>query len=88
MGVGLILYGLFMKMVIADNLGVFVDSVYGDIAGASSLKFYSSGLSFTLFQIYCDFSWVYNDCNRFRKNYLMSTSLKILETPYLSTFYH
>jgi len=50
----LILYGLFMKMVIADNLGVFVDSVYGDIAGASSLNLLI-GSVFYSFQIYCDF---------------------------------
>jgi len=50
----LILYGLFMKMVIADNLGVFVDSVYGDISGASSLNLLI-GSVFYSFQIYCDF---------------------------------
>ena len=43
-----------MKMVIADNLGVFVDSVYGDIAGASSLNLLI-GSVFYSFQIYCDF---------------------------------
>ena len=50
----LILYGLFMKMVIADNLGVFVGAVYGDIAGASSLNLLI-GSVFYSFQIYCDF---------------------------------
>jgi len=50
----LILYGLFMKMVIADNLGVFVDSVYGDVAGMNSLSLVIAAVFYS-FQIYCDF---------------------------------
>ena len=50
----LILYGLFMKMVIADNLGVVVDNIYGDVAGTSSLGLLL-GAVFYSFQIYCDF---------------------------------
>ena len=53
-GIMLILFGLFAKMVVADNLAVYVDAIwadpqqYGTCAIALGLLFYS-------FQIYCDF---------------------------------
>ena len=53
-GIMLILFGLFAKMVVADNLAVYVDAIwadpqqYGTHAIALGLLFYS-------FQIYCDF---------------------------------
>jgi len=50
----LILYGLFMKMVIADNLGVYVDSVYGNVAETDSLSLLIAAVFYS-FQIYCDF---------------------------------
>ena len=53
-GIMLILFGLFAKMVVADNLAIYVDAIwadpqqYGTHAIALGLLFYS-------FQIYCDF---------------------------------
>ncbi|MBQ6067989.1 MAG: MBOAT family protein [Bacteroidales bacterium] len=53
-GIMLILYGLFAKMVVADNLAVYVDAIWADPqqygSGAIAL-----GLVFYSFQIYCDF---------------------------------
>ena len=53
-GLRLILFGLFLKMVVADNLGMYVDKVY-----ASPLEYSSGdillGMLFYSFQIYCDF---------------------------------
>ena len=53
-GIMLILFGLFAKMVVADNLAVYVDAVWADPqqygSGAIAL-----GLLFYSFQIYCDF---------------------------------
>jgi len=53
-GLRLILFGLFTKMVIADNLAPYVDEIY---ANPSLYKQTSilTGLFFYSFQIYCDF---------------------------------
>ena len=53
-GVQLILYGLFLKMVIADNLATYVNAVYAH-AGQYSPLSVVTGLLFYSFQIYCDF---------------------------------
>ena len=50
-----ILWGLFKKMVIADNLAVVVDAVYGDPAGAGGPMLAFATVCFA-YQIYCDFS--------------------------------
>lgn len=53
-GLRLILYGLFIKMVVADNLAIVVNTIY-----ESPLDYKTSdiliGLFFYSFQIYCDF---------------------------------
>lgn len=54
-GLNLILYGLFMKIVIADRLAVYVNKVYADIDNASSLSVLMA-VCFFSFQIYCDFA--------------------------------
>ena len=79
----LILYGLFMKMVIADNLGVFVDSVYGDVAGTSSLSLLI-GAVFYSFQIYCDFHGYTTIAIGSAKLFNVNLS-ENFRTPYLST---
>ncbi|MGB1296117.1 MAG: MBOAT family O-acyltransferase [Flavobacteriales bacterium] len=53
-GFRLILYGLFIKMVIADNLSVYVDDVYADSKLFSSGSIVTS-MFFYSFQIYADF---------------------------------
>lgn len=54
-GLRLILWGLFKKMVVADNVAIAVNAIYlsPETQGSLSL-FYASVLFF--FQIYCDFS--------------------------------
>ena len=54
-GLLLLLWGLFKKVAVADNLGVYVDAVYNnhDHHGGLSLLFATYLFSF---QIYCDFS--------------------------------
>ncbi|MFP4664224.1 MAG: MBOAT family O-acyltransferase [Bacteroidales bacterium] len=53
-GLRLVLYGLFIKMVIADNLAIYVDQIY-----ATPEKYMSgdllTGIFFYSFQIYADF---------------------------------
>jgi len=53
-GLRLILFGLFTKMVIADNIAVYVDQIYANPSGYSTLSILK-GLFFYSFQIYCDF---------------------------------
>jgi len=54
-GLRLMLLGLFKKVVIADRLAVYVDSVYGDVAHANSISV-ALAIVFFAFQIYFDFS--------------------------------
>lgn len=53
-GLRLILYGLFIKMVIADNLAGIVDNIYATPGNYSSLDILT-GIVFYSFQIYSDF---------------------------------
>ena len=53
-GLRLILFGLFIKMVIADNIAVYVDQIYANPSIYNSLSILQ-GLFFYSFQIYCDF---------------------------------
>ena len=53
-GFRLIIYGLFIKMVIADNLSVYVDQIYNAPSEFSSLSILT-GIIFYSFQIYSDF---------------------------------
>lgn len=53
-GFRLMLYGLFMKMVVADNIGIVVDETYNNIGDTNSLNLMLSAVLYS-FQIYCDF---------------------------------
>ncbi|MCW3126399.1 MAG: rane bound O-acyl transferase family protein [Bacteroidetes bacterium] len=55
LGMRRILFGLFKKMVIADNLALLADAVF-DKAGTSSMLTTVVGILAFTFQIYCDFS--------------------------------
>jgi len=54
-GLKQIAWGLFEKMVIADNLAVYVDKVFNDIHSYTGATLLAGSLFFTL-QIYCDFA--------------------------------
>jgi len=54
-GLRQILWGLFKKIVIADNCAVFANTIFGDAAAYSGSTHIVGALFFT-FQIYCDFS--------------------------------
>ncbi len=58
-GLFLMAWGFFKKMVIADRLAVFVDSVYGDIGSVDGLTAFVA-IIFFAFQLYIDFS-AYSD---------------------------
>lgn len=54
-GVQIFLFGLFKKVVIADNLSVFVDDVYRVPGAYSTISVWLAVISYSI-QIYCDFS--------------------------------
>jgi alginate O-acetyltransferase complex protein AlgI len=58
-GLKLMLWGMFKKMVIADQLAVFVDQVYAQPASYQGISLIVATVFFA-FQIYCDFS-AYSD---------------------------
>lgn len=81
-GLRLILFGLFTKMVVADNLAVYVDQVYGSPATHNTVSILI-GLVFYSFQIYCDFfgySTIAVGCARAMGYNLMDN----FKNPYLS----
>jgi len=53
-GTFMILKGVFLKFVIADNLSTIVNTVYADVPGSSPLDVLLAVIGFSL-QIYCDF---------------------------------
>lgn len=54
-GMRQILWGLFKKIVIADNCATFVDAIYGNISSFNGCDMFLAGVFFA-FQIYGDFS--------------------------------
>lgn len=54
-GLKFLLWGMFIKLVIADRLGLFVDTVYANYIHYSGSTCFAASLFYTL-QIYCDFS--------------------------------
>lgn len=54
-GVLLMLWGYFLKVVLADRIAIFVDTVYGDFAKYDGYYLVIATLLFAV-QIYCDFS--------------------------------
>mgnify|MGYP001023955353 FL=1 len=54
-GLWLILWGLFIKTAVADNLAVYVNAVYNNITAFSGFTILLATIAFA-FQIYCDFA--------------------------------
>ncbi|MCA1752517.1 MAG: MBOAT family protein [Cryomorphaceae bacterium] len=54
-GVKMMLWGFFMKIVVADRAGIYVDAVYGNVAYHEGLS-YIAATCFFAFQVYCDFA--------------------------------
>lgn len=54
-GISLIIWGLFKKVVIADNCAFFVNQIFDNPEGYSGIELFSGALLFS-FQIYGDFS--------------------------------
>ena len=81
-GLRFFLYGFFLKCVMADFFGIFVNNVFGNLAAANSLSVFLSGFLFIL-QMYGDFagySFIAMGCAR-----MMGVRLtKNFDRPYLA----
>jgi len=82
LGLNLIAYGLFKKIVIADRLGVYVDQVYGDIGNANTMSALIAVFFYSL-QIYCDFSG-YTDIARGCAKFMGFDLIVNFNRPYLA----
>lgn len=54
-GLKMLLWGMFLKVVIADRIGIYVDTVYGSYTHFSGAVCFFASVMYTL-QIYCDFA--------------------------------
>jgi alginate O-acetyltransferase complex protein AlgI len=54
-GVKLIIWGFFLKLVIADRAGLYVDAVFGHADRHSGITFVAATVFYS-FQVYCDFA--------------------------------
>lgn len=54
-GIRLMIYGFFMKLVVADRLSIYVDAVYNNAEQHSGISLILATVFFA-FQIYCDFA--------------------------------
>jgi len=83
LGLQLMLWGLFKKVVIADRLALFVDGVYGQPAFASPADLLIATYFFA-FQLYCDFSG-YSDMAIGASLVLGIRLMENFRRPYLAT---
>lgn len=83
LGMNLIVYGLFKKIVVADRLSEYVNSVYGNIGNASTLSALLAVVFFS-FQIYCDFSG-YSDIARGTARFMGFNLMVNFNRPYVAT---
>jgi D-alanyl-lipoteichoic acid acyltransferase DltB (MBOAT superfamily) len=81
-GLQLMIWGLFKKIVIADNLAPYVNAVYADPQAFSGTAIATATVFFA-FQIYCDFSG-YSDTARGAARTLGFDLIRNFEQPYFS----
>src|SRR5450432_3771542 len=81
-GLKFMLWGFFMKVVIADRLARYVDAVYKDVGHANSISI-SIAIVFFAFQIYCDFSG-YTDIALGSAKVMGYDLMKNFDSPFLS----
>lgn len=82
-GIRLIAWGLFKKVLIADNFAVYVDIVYGDIYTYTGCSILIASFCFAI-QIYCDFSG-YSDIARGSARLFGIGIMENFRSPYFST---
>ncbi len=83
LGLNLIVYGLFKKIVVADRLSVYVNQVYGHLQFANSISVFLAMVFFTI-QIYADFSG-YSDIARGTAKFMGYELMVNFDRPLLSS---
>ena len=81
-GCRLIIWGMFKKVVVADNLAIAVDDIYSNYDNLNSINLIIGAIYFS-FQIYCDFSG-YSDISRGVAKFFGFELLLNFDNPYLS----
>lgn len=81
-GLLLIIWGLYKKLVIADNLAVWVDKVYGNATHYQGFSLLLATFFFTI-QIYCDFSG-YTDIARGSAKLFNIELMENFKSPYFA----
>ncbi len=82
-GLLLMLWGFFLKIVLADRIALFVDTVYGEYAKYSGYYLILATVLFAI-QIYCDFSG-YSTIAMGTAKVFGITLMENFDAPYLST---
>ena len=82
-GILLMLWGLFLKIVLADRIAIFVDTVYGDCVHYQGIYLIVATVLFAV-QIYCDFSG-YSSIAMGTAKLLGIELMDNFNAPYLST---
>jgi len=83
LGLNLIVFGLFKKLVVADRLSVYVNEVYADLGNANTISAVIACFFFSI-QIYCDFSG-YSDIARGTAKFMGFDLMLNFNRPYLAT---
>lgn len=82
-GIYLMLWGFFLKIVLADRIAIFVNTVYGDYTNWGGWYLIIATILFA-FQIYCDFAG-YSTIAMGAAEVLGVTLMENFQAPYLST---
>ncbi|MCH5257134.1 MAG: MBOAT family protein [Lachnospiraceae bacterium] len=82
-GILLMMWGFFLKIVLADRIAIFVDTVYGDFSTYPGAYLVVATLLFA-FQIYCDFAG-YSTIAMGAAKILGIKLMENFDAPYLST---
>lgn len=82
-GLLLMLWGFFLKIVLADRIAIFVDTIYNDFSTYSGMYLIVATVFFAV-QIYCDFSG-YSIIAMGTARVLGITLMENFDAPYLST---
>lgn len=81
-GIGLTVWGIYKKVIVADNIAIYVDEVYGNVYNYSGFSLVLATLLFTV-QIYCDFSG-YSDIATGSAKLLGIELMENFKSPYFS----
>lgn len=82
-GLIMMLWGLFLKMVIADRISIVVDTIFADYVNYGTLPLILGAVSFAI-QIYCDFM-SYSTIAIGAAEVMGFTLMENFNTPYLAT---